>query len=610
MDAGFLPLLQRIAGPMAGPEPPPRPTKKDRHIARLVAALAIRPEGATLLEGPPAAAAEGGAGARGGLVETLLGAAGLSDGSGADADSDGELDGGGGGGGSFWRRWLDGALAASLCAPGDEEAAPQHSSSPSETNVHRYWDRKLASHCRRALLNLRARRALAARERQRSALAAAAETTGINLRSLGLGDGGGERDPPTFADGVFFFVPHAATARWAARARAPGSPPPVEAAQLQRGEGGGSGEPAAAEPPGEPLVDVVFVHGLRGGPYNTWRVCQSEKEEAEDAGTGVLWPADWLAADLGGSVRLLSVGYRSSISTWEGHTLGLAALSENLLQNLLAAGCGQRPLVLIGHSLGGLLIKTMYSRASEGGEAVVASEASERRGDEGGEASGGEASSSGGAAAGGGPQLPVARLSYAPFADALRAAVFYSCPHFGSHLADIYNWRMFRPSPTVEDLSTFAPHFLHINAALRAAHHDRGVRVLSYLEGTPTKLAPLPLLRGRHVQAVVVPMESAYPGFGDVVVQTDRDHILSCKPISREDVAYWRTLELVRDVVEHAAQERAAGGGGREGEEGRRASKGPKQRRPGSFIFDGGVGESTSAAASGGGGGAKKAAAS
>ena len=54
-------------------------------------------------------------------------------------------------------------------------------------------------------------------------------------------------------------------------------------------------------------------------------------------------------------------------------------------------------------------------------------------------------------------------------------------------------------------------------------------------------------------------MESAYPGYGDIVLQSDSDHILTCKPRDRSDPAYAKTLELIRGVAAAARRAREQG---------------------------------------------------
>jgi hypothetical protein len=79
--------------------------------------------------------------------------------------------------------------------------------------------------------------------------------------------------------------------------------------QQQQQQGKGSG----------PVMDVVFLHGIRGGPFVTWR-----RPGARSAGGAQrnldhtsCWPSEWLARDLPGA-RLLSVEYQAPVSAWEG----------------------------------------------------------------------------------------------------------------------------------------------------------------------------------------------------------------------------------------------------------------------------------------------------
>jgi pimeloyl-ACP methyl ester carboxylesterase len=239
-----------------------------------------------------------------------------------------------------------------------------------------------------------------------------------------------------------------------------------------------------------------------------------------------VWPADWLAADAPG-VRLLSLSFRSRYSDWEGSTAGLEALADAMLEKLTSAGVGQRPLVLVGHSMGGVLIKLMLARATQ-------------------------------------------EPRHAQLAGALRGAVFYSCPHFGSALAALGSWapkRLLRISPGVADLRPGQPALDSLNQLLRRLHKrpHASVRVLSFLEGAPTKLAELPVpgLKARAIAAEIVAMESAYPGFGELVVLPDSDHIDACKPRSRLDASYARTLALVREVLAEAQAEAQAAQAGK-----------------------------------------------
>jgi hypothetical protein len=60
-----------------------------------------------------------------------------------------------------------------------------------------------------------------------------------------------------------------------------------------------------------PVMDVVFLHGLRGGAFSTWRLTPSPGG-VEDLQS--CWPADWLAADL--PVRCPPRGGRMQTQDW------------------------------------------------------------------------------------------------------------------------------------------------------------------------------------------------------------------------------------------------------------------------------------------------------
>lgn len=67
-----------------------------------------------------------------------------------------------------------------------------------------------------------------------------------------------------------------------------------------------------------PLVDVVFIHGLRGGPYKSWRISEDksstksglvEKIDQEAGKLGTFWPGEWLSSDFP-RARMFTLKYK------------------------------------------------------------------------------------------------------------------------------------------------------------------------------------------------------------------------------------------------------------------------------------------------------------
>ncbi|KAH8196264.1 hypothetical protein TruAng_009566 [Truncatella angustata] len=106
------------------------------------------------------------------------------------------------------------------------------------------------------------------------------------------------------------------------------------------------------EPPSVdvPVADLVFVHGLNGGSQSTW----TKGDESN------FWPKHWLPNDDAFTdVRIHTFGYHSGLGRES--ILGIRDFSHSLLGALQDAPTMSHrqnvPLILIGHSMGGLVIK-------------------------------------------------------------------------------------------------------------------------------------------------------------------------------------------------------------------------------------------------------------
>ncbi|KAI0158724.1 NACHT and WD domain-containing protein [Pestalotiopsis sp. NC0098] len=103
------------------------------------------------------------------------------------------------------------------------------------------------------------------------------------------------------------------------------------------------------------IADVVFIHGLNGGSQSTWTY---------NGDKTTFWPKEWLPEDSAfQDVRLHSFGYSSGWS--HASILNINDFAQALLASIQDApqiprGDSASPLILIAHSMGGLVAKKAY----------------------------------------------------------------------------------------------------------------------------------------------------------------------------------------------------------------------------------------------------------
>ncbi|MBW4700074.1 MAG: TIR domain-containing protein [Aphanocapsa lilacina HA4352-LM1] len=241
------------------------------------------------------------------------------------------------------------------------------------------------------------------------------------------------------------------------------------------------------------LGDVVFVHGLDGDARKTW---QPENKPER------FWP-NWIGEDIDG-VGVWSLGYPINAFGWKGATMPLADRAVNALVVLKTDGVGMdRPVVFIAHSLGGLLVKEMLRKATDG-------------------------------------SVPEGKL----LAQNTRGVVFLSTPHSGSNLADFVAYLKFLlPNVSVDELRTQEPRLRELNTWYRNNVSRLGIHTQVYCERKPTQAGRN--FFGQLVNTVVVDAASSDPGItGVTAVPMDDDHISISRP-TRESTLYRRTKEFV-----------------------------------------------------------------
>ncbi len=242
---------------------------------------------------------------------------------------------------------------------------------------------------------------------------------------------------------------------------------------------------------GRPRANVIFVHGLGGHAYATWR------RKADDDS---FWPL-WLAQDVEG-LAVYTLGYEAPPSNWLGTAMPLQDRAVNILECLLGeAGLRDGPITFICHSLGGLLVKQiMLDLQRQKGQ----------------------------------------RPEAATLLDRITQVVFLATPHTGSRQGSWLERLRFLawPSSITRTLVANDPTLRAINVGYRGLanelrdtlHH----RVFYETQGTPA--------------GVIVDEASADPGLpGLPPTPIDADHIGIVKPADRSALQYARIRDFVAE---------------------------------------------------------------
>ena len=246
---------------------------------------------------------------------------------------------------------------------------------------------------------------------------------------------------------------------------------------------------------GAPRASVIFVHGLGGHAYDTWRRDARRKEALEDV---TFWPL-WLAEDVDG-ISVYTMAYEAPASNWLGTSMPLQDRAVNVLEVLLSEpGLKSGPIAFICHSLGGLIVKQILLDLQ---------------------------------------QQKDRRKEAKDLLGRVTQVVFAATPHTGSRQGTWLDrlWFFAWPSTIARTLVANDPTLRSINVAYRGFADERRDllqhRVFYETQGTPA--------------GVIVDEASADPGLpGDPPVPIDADHISIVKPSSRFSVLYARTRDFI-----------------------------------------------------------------
>ena len=238
------------------------------------------------------------------------------------------------------------------------------------------------------------------------------------------------------------------------------------------------------------LVDVIFVHGLTGDAHKTWT------NDSEDG----FWP-QWLQDDLN-RISVFTLGYPTSLfEKWAKNEMDMFERATNVLELFAGHGIGQRPIVFVAHSLGGILTKLILRKSLESDDEDC------RR-----------------------------------ICEVTKLVVFLSTPHTPSAMANVLDVAPFT-SKQIKSLSDKTGFLYDLNDHYRRFSRDRqDFATAVYYEKNLTKKI-----------AVVVSRDRADPGVSKTTpVAVDKDHINICKPLNREDTVYLGVRRRVRNVLTSA----------------------------------------------------------
>jgi hypothetical protein len=243
---------------------------------------------------------------------------------------------------------------------------------------------------------------------------------------------------------------------------------------------------------GQPRASVVFVHGLGGHVYGTWRRAADDNS---------FWPV-WLAQDVEG-LAVYSLAYEAPVSNWLGTSMPLQDRAANIFEVLLTEpGLRTGPIVFVCHSLGGLIVKKVLLNLQ---------------------------------------QQAARRPEAADFLPRVTAIVFAATPHTGSvHATWLDRLRFLAwPSSIARTLVANDPSLRDINVAYRGLADERR-NVLRHQIFYETRATPA---------GGIVGEASADPGLpGDPPVPIDADHIGIVKPGDPTSLLYVRVRQFVELV--------------------------------------------------------------
>ncbi|KAK3291455.1 uncharacterized protein B0H64DRAFT_246143 [Chaetomium fimeti] len=251
-------------------------------------------------------------------------------------------------------------------------------------------------------------------------------------------------------------------------------------------------------PPNRTL-DVIFIHGLGGSSLQTW---------CFDRNLDNLWPKLWLPVELP-TARVLTFGYDSHfLSRKKQASCGIGDFATDLLFRLkysenTAERLGEVPIVIVTHSMGGLVFKKAFVQGHLNPE-------------------------------------------FSGIVSMIKAVLFLATPHRGTDLATVLNRLLstsilgHSPKKYITELARRSPTIDELNESFR--HIAPKLRIFSFYETLVTAVGP--------TSVTIVDKATAVMGYPDEIqIPLVANHHDVCKFSNAKDANYTSVIGALRSIV-------------------------------------------------------------
>ncbi|KAF5276061.1 hypothetical protein FQA39_LY00857 [Lamprigera yunnana] len=251
------------------------------------------------------------------------------------------------------------------------------------------------------------------------------------------------------------------------------------------------------------------------GPYTCsgTHMCVSQAQNDCFSHT-MCWPKDWLSEDCK-NLRILGINYDTNLSMWakmcpnSQEKATIEERSDEFLYKLLNAGVGERPIIWVTHSMGGIIVKNLLHKAWESKSDDVKKICSNSKG-----------------------------------------IIFYSTPHTGSRVATLNQPTalLLWPSVEIQELREDSAALLKTHENFLKLAQNVPLKIVSFVETKSTLVTAL------KFNLLFVDPNSGNPTIGEYF-EVPQDHLGICKPVNRMSFLYQKVLHFIKEIVDEEPEQ-------------------------------------------------------